>query len=166
MSDNNNYFNTIFYSLLVFTLIIVCFIGYKAHQQNSFYQQTQSQFYQAIEVSKQNNDQVALGMVKGIIPYYPDSYEVATIYAQMLFNNDKYAEAVKYMDKAEKIYPAIILNEKFLFEHSRVLIGNGQYGDARLYLQQIGGSDPDLHASAQQLLFEINELESKAGNRR
>lgn len=159
---NNN--NTIFTAALIITVSLLMVLGVQAGHQNNFYKQTQNDFAKGIQLYKQGHVTEAITAVKKTVDYYPDNYSVATVYAQILYDNRQYAESLKYMNKAEQLYPAILTNPQFLFEHARVLLANGQFSDSKLYLIQVVrmNADPEMTNQAKNMIEAIDNYQKQA----
>lgn len=165
MAKNDGLINTIFYSILIFTVLAITFMGFQGEQQKAFYKQNQEEFFAVVEKNPKDLDAKDLATIKKTVSYYPNSYKAATVYAQALYQKKEYAESLKYMRKAEEIYPAIIRNPEFLLEHARVLVANGQYTDGKKYLDQAAkiSSDAKVDNVAYKMITAINEFQKRGG---
>lgn len=157
--------NLIFLGFILVVFVLIVWIAAEAKVQDTKFYTDYSSFSQATGLMRQGDFAQAQVILGSLLSEYDDSFQINYYYGVCLSEQGLYKEAARYLLSAQKIRPALLGEQGYLFSYGKVLYKLDD-NDAGRYLRGSikYGKNQEMIKTAQQMLKDIDS-ENLAGDR-
>lgn len=154
----------IFLAMIMITLIAILVMAAEAKEQDSKFYSDYVGFCQATELMRQGDFDQAQTIMGNLLSKYESSFQIYYYYGVCLSEQNEYKEAAVYLLKAQKLRPALLGEQGYLYTYGKVLHELEDI-EAEHYLQGSikYGKNKEMSRTAQEMLNDMHTKNSDRG---